>query len=151
MILLPILMAVAAPPRVQQGSVQPAVGDIFDISPGEKFRGWTLRASGAATGNQSYAVFERGGRLLLALTNPLRHGAAGGIEVEKITHIRVVLRLAGEEVLDGHDCSFLGMIPIVSIYNQRTRTARGIFAEPNGFAERRWLVDDPELCIYSGD
>ncbi len=151
MILLPILMAVAAPPPVQQGAVSPAVGDIFDISPGETFRGWMLQDSGLADGGRSYAVFARGGRLLLALTRPLRRGAAGGIEVEKITHVRMVATSPGEEVVDGHDCSFLGMAPIVSIYNKRTRTARGIFAAQDGFAERRWLVDDPELCAYSGD
>lgn len=147
--LLPILLAMASPAVAQQP--EPAVGDIFDISPGERFRGWILQASGLSNDGQSYAVFEKNGRLLLVLTKPLVRGAAGGIEVEKITHVRLVSKSAAEEVLDGHDCSFLGMAPIVSLFNKQTKAARGVFATRNGFEERRWLVDDPMLCQNSVD
>lgn len=132
-------------------TAQPAVGDIFDISPGSEFRGWQLQSSGIGLLAAPYSVFRLGDVYMIALTEPLVRTAAGGIAVEKIKQILTVRRAAGEEVLDGFDCGFITLSPAIAFYSEATKTARGFFPLPNEIRAARWLVDNPEDCRYGGD
>ena len=130
---------------------QPSVGDIFDINPGEHFRGWHLNTSGINDQRQPYSVFDKDGQEIIAITTPVVRTPAGGISVEKIVKIVFVIKSATEIRLDGHDCSFLNSTPAVALFDERTKIARGYFVVSNDVWVRRWLVDEPELCAYGGD
>jgi hypothetical protein len=127
------------------------VGDIFDIDPGSSFRGWQLNTSGIGGSDQTFSIFNRDGQEIIAVTTPVVKTARGGIEVEKITKIVFVTKAAGEERLEGYDCSFLGLAPAVAFFDKGTKIARGYFVVRDDVLVRRWLIDEPDLCAYGGD
>jgi hypothetical protein len=101
--------------------------------------------------NIPYAVFEKDGEYLVALTQPVARNASGGILVEKITH-KLRLRAApGEVAVDGHDCTFVGVAPAIGFFSEATGIARGFFIFKDEVRAKRWFPDDVEECRYSGD
>jgi hypothetical protein len=130
---------------------QPQIGDIFDITPGDKFRGWTLIESGIGLHNQPYSVFMLNDKYLVAVTVPVVRTGKGGVAVEKIAKILEAAAMAGEIKQMGHDCSFIGIDPALAFYNAKTKIARGLFVVRDDVLTKRWIVDEAHGCEYTGD
>lgn len=110
-----------------------------------------LVKSAISDDGQPYGVFEKSGQKLIALVEPVVRNATGGIEVEKIKRVETTRRSSSEEEVDGSDCSFLGLSPAFSMYDQSRKVARGYFVTRQGVEQRRWIVDDEILCMTDED
>lgn len=141
-----LIASVAGPLKAEQ----PQVGDIFESGSEKSFRSWTLRGGGLGVDDQPFAVFQSGEQYMVAITSPVVRGPEGGIEVEKITSMKIFRAQHGEEILDGGDCWFVGLMPALVFYDSKTQIARGIFARKDEPVEKRWFASRDE-CQYGGD
>lgn len=143
----------AAIPVSAAHSIQPAVGDIYDLAQGEQFRGWTLNGYGLtdSRNSDSYAIFTRGDSRAIAGVQFVAQGRDGQHTVNRILRIIITRAGPGEVEVEGDYCQFLSLMPAVAFYSASTRTARGIFVLPGEIRTMRWFVDEEHTCEYGGD
>ncbi|WJY17760.1 hypothetical protein QQS45_08905 [Alteriqipengyuania flavescens] len=123
------------------------MGDYFNSSNSENFRGWTS-AGGGLTENQmrTYEVFYREDLFILSLNEIVTRRQTGGVEVVKI------LSTTRTSIKEGEvwtNCYFAGTMASLSFYNEDTNTVRGFFPVGDGFEEREWIAG-PDDC-YMGE
>ena len=143
---LRLALAIALAMSASSARAEPQVGDIFDVAPGQTFRGATLVLTGIAPSNVTYAVFQSGRRYIIALTTPIATNPDGGVTAAKITRALRVASSPGEKAVPGPFCSFAGLDPAWAFHTRSTGIVRGYFVFPDEIRPKRWFVDATEDC-----
>ena len=145
-------------PSMAQVTKDIEIGQVIQGDVGQTINGWENMGGGlypkriargeatVETDECCQTLFKKGRTFLLAGSRAEKRNARGGVEAERITHLKKITLLPGEEHTD---CTLLWLRPLASFYNPTSKMARSFIFDGESIREVKWVAS-PDAC-YMGD